>query len=82
MLEIQEKEINLNQMKILGKSCNILTSASWLFRNKINDNFAKNLKISLTVTATPYFFLSSRRSIFPEIVFGSSSTYSIIRGYL
>lgn len=32
MLEIQEKEINLNQMKILGKSCNILTSASWLFR--------------------------------------------------
>jgi len=43
MLEIQEKEINLNQMKILGKSCNILTSASWLFRKKVN-LFHKSLK--------------------------------------
>ena len=59
MLEIQEKEINLNQMKILGKSCNIITSASWLFR--------KYSRLKIDGSGFDWFCQPELYKIYPDI---------------
>ena len=38
MLELEEREVNINQTEILDKSFEVFTSATWPFSNKIEKN--------------------------------------------